>query len=165
MRVGSDHSVKLQLRPAKLPGRPDIPCPLPESQLRLQNDHVLCPANGHSFGHHCEVAFIGAVKFPHPAQVPGRETWNVRVCTAQIFRCGNGGAFLRPFADLTANLAVEFHWCHIRCHQRVQRCEHGTVVYRFPIVHLSFSCPARVRLFSSLPTVKPLSQRTQGLDS
>ena len=99
MRVGSNHSVKFQLRPAKLPSRPDIPCPLPESQLRLQNDHILRPANVHGFGHHHEVALIGAVKFPHPPQVPGRKTWNVRVCSAQMLRCGNGGTFFRPAVD------------------------------------------------------------------
>ncbi len=165
MSIGSNFSLELQLRPPEVSGCLNIPHPLLECQICLQNDHVLCPADGHSFGHHREVTLIGAVKFPHPPQVPGRETRNVRVCTAQILRCGNGGAFLRPFADLTANLAVELHWCHIRCHQRVQRCKHGTVVYRFPNVHPSFSFPARVRLFSSLPTIKPLSQRAQGLDS
>ena len=62
-------------------------------------------------------------------------------------------------------LWILFHLCHIRCHQHIQRCEHGTVVYRFPNVHLSFSFPAQVRLFSSLPTINPLSRQAQGIDS
>lgn len=135
MRVGGDHLVKFQFRPAKLTSRLDVPRLLPESQLRLQNNHVLCPANVHRLGHHREVALIGAVKFPHPAQVPGRETGNARVCTAQILRCGNGCAFLRSAADQTANLTIQFHLRQIFLHQRIQCRKHSGVVYRFSDVH------------------------------
>ena len=147
MCVGSDHAVKFQLRPAKLPSRPDIPCPLPESQLRLQNDHILRPANVHGFGHYHEVALICAVKFPHPPQVPGRKTWNVRVCSAQMLRCGNGGAFFRPAVDQPPHLAVQLHLRQVFLHQRIQFSEHETVVHRLFDVHQGSSFPAQARLF------------------
>ena len=159
MCAGSEHSAKFQLRPAKLPCRPDIPCLLLDCQLCLQNDYVLRPANGHSFGHHREVAFIGAVKFPHPPQVPGRETRNVRICTAQILRCGNGGAFLWPAADQPTNLTVQFHLRQIGRHQRAQRCKHVTIVYILSDVHrfLLSSAGALISIlcYLKLPRSKP----------
>ena len=147
MCAGSDHSVKFQLRPAKLLCRTDVPCPLPESQLRLQNDYILRPANGHSFGHHLEVALIGTVKFPHPTQVPGRETRNVRICTAQILRCGNGGTFFRPAVDQPPHLAVQLHLRQVFLHQCIQFSEHEAVVHRLFDVHQVSSFPAQARLF------------------
>ena len=147
MCAGSDHSVKFQLRPSELSSRPDIPRPLLECQFRLQNNHILCPANGHRFGQHREVALIGTVKFPHPPQVPGRKTWNVRVCSAQMLCCGNGGAFFRPAVDQPPNLAVQLHLRQVFLHQRIQFSEHETVVHRLFDVHQVSSFPAQVRLF------------------
>ena len=98
----TDISGQLQLRPAELPSRFDVPCPLLGSQLRLQNDHVLCPADGHGLTQHFRCALIGAVELPHPAQVPGGEARGVRVCAAQILRSGDSGAFLWPAADQPA---------------------------------------------------------------
>ena len=157
MCAGSDHAVKFQLRPAKLPSCPDVPCPLPERQFRLQNDHILRPANGHSFGHHLEVALIGTVKFPHPPQVPGRETWDIRVCSAQILRCGNGGAFFRPAVDQPPHLAVQLHLRQVFLHQCIQFSEHETVVHRFFDVHQVPPFRRRRACFSMLPTIKPLA--------
>ena len=151
---------QFQLRPAELPSRFDIPCPLLGSQFRLQDDHILSPADGHGLSQHFWCALIGTIELPHPAQVPGGEARGVRVCAAQILRRGNSGAFLWPVADQPANLTVQFHLGQVCRHQRIQRREHGAVVNRFSDVHSGFSFPARVRLFFILwslksPTRKP----------
>ena len=116
MSMIHDSLLEFQLRPAELPSRFDIPCPLLGSQFRLQDDHILCPADGHGLSQHLRYALIGAVELPHPAQVPGREASGVRVCSAQILRRGNSGAFLCPAADQPANLAVQFHLRQVRRH-------------------------------------------------
>ena len=139
--------LELQLRPAELPSRFDVPCPLLGGQLRLQDDHILSPADGHGLTQHFRCALIGAVELPHPAQVPGGEAGGVRVRSVQIFSSGDSGAFLRPAADQPANLTVQFHLGQVCRHQRIQRREHGAVVNRFSDVHSGFSFPARVRLF------------------
>ena len=127
--------LELQLRPAELPSRFDVPCLFLGSQLRLQNDHVLCPADGHGLSQHLRCALIGAVELPHPAQVPGGEAGGVRVSSAQILRSSDSGAFLRPAADQPANLTVQFHLWQVCRHQGVQRREHGAVVDRLSDVH------------------------------
>ena len=137
----SDPLLKLQLRPAELPSRFDVPCPLLGSQLRLQNDHVLCPADGHGISQHLRHTLIGAVKLPHPAQVPRGEAGDVRVRTAQILRRSDSGAFLRPAADQPANLTVQFYLRQICRHQRIQCRKHGTVVYGLSDVHEVHSFP------------------------
>ena len=126
---------QFQLRPAELPSRFDVPCLFLGSQLRLHNDHVLCPADGHGLTQHFRCALIGAVELPHPAQVPGGEARGVRVCAAQILRSGDSGALLWPVADQPANLTVQFHLRQVRRHQGVQRREHGAVVDRLSDVH------------------------------
>ena len=139
--------LELQLRPAELPSRFDVPCLFLGSQLRLQNDYVLRPADGHGLSQHLWCALIGAVELPHPAQVPGGEAGGVRVCGAQIFRSGDSGTLLWSATDQPANLTVQFHLRQVRRHQGVQHREHGAVVNRFSDIHLGFSFPARVRLF------------------
>ena len=142
-----DPLLEFQLRPAELPSRFDVPCPLLGGQLRLQDDHILSPADGHGLSQHLRYALIGMVELPHPAQVPGGEAGGVRVSSAQILRSGDSGAFLRPSADQPANPAIQFHLWQVCRHQGVQRREHGAVVNRFSDVHSGFSFPARVRLF------------------
>ena len=139
--------LELQLRPAELPSRFDIPCPLLGSQFRLQDDHILCPADGHGLSQHFRCALIGTIELPHPAQVPGGEAGGVRVCAAQILRSGDSGALLWSATDQPANLTAQFHLRQVRRHQRIQRREHGAVVNRFSDVHSGFSFPAQVRLF------------------
>lgn len=147
MSMIHDSLLEFQLRPAKLSSGPDIPRPLLGGQLRLQDNHILSPADGHGLSQHLWYTLIGAIELPHPAQVPGREASGVRVCSAQILRRGNSGAFLCPAADQPANLAVQFHLRQVCRHQRIQRREHGAVVNRLSDVHSDFSFPARVRLF------------------
>lgn len=147
MSMIHDSLLEFQLRPAELPSRFDIPCPLLGSQFRLQDDHILSPADGHGLSQHFRCALIGTIELPHPAQVPGGEARGVRVCAAQILRRGNSGAFLWPVADQPANLTVQFHLGQVCRHQRIQRREHGAVVNRFSDVHSGFSFPAQVRLF------------------
>ena len=89
-----DPLLEFQLRPAELPSRFDVPCPLLGGQLRLQDDHILSPADGHGLTQHLRCALIGTIELPHPAQVPGGEARGVRVCAAQILRRCNSGAFL-----------------------------------------------------------------------
>ena len=135
MSIIRNSLLEFQLRPAELPSRFDVPCSLLESQLHLQNDHILRPADSHGLGQYRRGSFIGAVKHPHPAQVPWGEAGGVRIRGAQILRSGSSGAFLRPAADQPAHFAVQFHLRQICRHQGVQRLEHGAVVYRFSDVH------------------------------
>jgi len=127
--------LQLHLRPSKPPYCLDIPHPLLDSQLRLQDDSILCPADGHGLGQHLRGAFVGAVEFPHPAQVPGGEAGGVRICGAQIFCCGHRRALLRPAADQPAYLTVQLHLRQSCRDQLVQHSEHGAVVCGFPDVH------------------------------
>ena len=141
---------QFQLRPAELPSRFDVPCPLLGSQLRLQNDHVLCPADSHGLGQHLRCALVGAVELPHPAQIPRGEAGDVRIRTAHILRRSNSGAFRPPAADQPANLTVQFHLRQICRHQGVQRPEHGAVVYRLSDVHSASPFRRGCACFSSL---------------
>ena len=150
MSMIHDSLLEFQLRPAELPSRFDVPCPLLGGQLRLQDDHILSPADGHGLNQHFRCALIGAVELPHPAQVPGGEAGGVRVRAAQVLCSGDSGAFLWPAADQPAHLTVQFHLRQVFRHQGVQRREHGAVVNRFSDVHSGFSFPAPVRLFFSL---------------
>ena len=109
MSIIRNSLLEFQFRPAELPSRFDVPCPLLGSQLRLQNDHVLCPADGHGISQHLRCALIGAVELPHPAQVPGREAGGVRMCGAQIFCRGHRRALFRPAADQPAHFAIQLH--------------------------------------------------------
>lgn len=79
MSGGRDLSGQLQLGPPELLNGLDVPSFFLERQFRFQDDHILCPANGHSRGHNLRSTFIGAVEIPHPPQIPGRESSDVRV--------------------------------------------------------------------------------------
>lgn len=103
---GNDPFRQLQLGPAKLLYRPDVPRFLLEGQLRLQNDHVLGPADGHGLRHHFRGLLIGTVEIPHPPQISRREPRNVGMGGVQILSGGHCRAFLRPAADQTANLSI-----------------------------------------------------------
>ena len=135
MRSSVDLPLQFLLGPSEPTDSPNIPFPLRKGQLRLQDDHVLCPADGHGFDQHLGDAFVGAVEFPHPAQVAGREAAGVRMCGIQIFRRDHRRALLRPAADQSAKLAVQLHLRQICRDQFVQRGEHGAVVCGFPDVH------------------------------
>ena len=154
MSMIHDSLLEFQLRPAELPSRFDVPCPLLGSQLRLQNDYVLRPADGHGLSQHLWCVLIGAVKLPHPAQVSGGEAGGIRVRSTQILGCGDSGVLLWLAADQPANLAVQFHLRQVCRHQSVQRREHGAVVNGLSDVHSGFSFPARVRLFFILWSLK-----------
>ena len=147
MSIIRNSLLEFQLRPAELPSRFDVPCLLLGGQLRLQNNHVLRPADGHGLSQHLWCALIGAVELPHPAQVPGGEAGGIRVRSTQILGCGDSGALLWLAADQPANLTVQFHLRQVRRHQGVQHREHGAVVNRFSDIHSGFSFPARVHLF------------------
>ena len=67
MSMIHDSLLEFQLRPAKLSSGPDIPRPLLDGQFRLQDDHILCPADGHGLREHLGSGFIGTVKCPHPS--------------------------------------------------------------------------------------------------
>ena len=147
MSIIRNSLLELQLRPAELPNRFDIPCPLLGGQLRLQDNHILSPADGHGLSQHLWCALIGAVKLPHPAQVSRGEAGCVRIRSAQIFRSGDSGTLLWSATDQSANLTVQFHLRQVRRHPVVQRREHGTVVNRSSDIHSGVSFPAPVRLF------------------
>ena len=154
MSGGCDLLCQFQFRPSELPDGLDVPYFFLERQFRLHDDHILRPADGHSIGHDLWGAFVGTVKVPHPAQASGRESSNVRVYAVQIFRRGYSRAFLRPAADHTANLAVQFHWRQVRRHQLVQRREHNTVVGRFSDIHGILSFLAQHTVFIKSGTLQ-----------
>lgn len=128
-------SGQFQLGPLKLTNSPDVPCSFLERQLCLQDDHILCPADGHGLCHYFLGIFIGEVKLPHPPQVPRGEAGDIRIGNAQIFSGSHRRAFLRPAADQTADLTVQLHLRQIRRHQRVQRGVQGAVISRFFDIH------------------------------
>lgn len=150
MSIIRNSLLEFQFRPAELPSRFDVPCPLLGSQLHLQNDHVLCPADSHGISQYLRRVLIGAVKLPHPAQVPRGEAGGVRIRGAQILRSGDSGAFLWPAADQPANLTVQFHLRQVRRHQGVQRRKHGAVVDRLSDVHSASPFRRGCAWFSSL---------------
>lgn len=117
---GGNPLCQLQLGPAELSDRPDVPCVLLESQFCLQNDHVLGPADGHGLCHHFRGIFVGAVEIPHPAQVSGGKAGNIRVCVVQVLRCGHRRAHLRSAADQAADFTVQLHLRQGRCYQLAQ---------------------------------------------
>ena len=111
-----DPLLEFQLRPAELPSRFDVPCPLLGGQLRLQDDHILSPADGHGLSQHLWYTLIGAIELPHPAQVPGGEARDIRIGAVQVLRSRHRRAFLCPAADQPTNLAVQFHLRQVRRH-------------------------------------------------
>ena len=79
---------QFHLGPAKLTNRLDIPTPLLRCQFRLQDDHVLSPANQQGRLKHIGVTFINTEKVPHSTQIPWRETHPLRIIGCQVF-CGS----------------------------------------------------------------------------
>lgn len=147
MSMSGYFPLQFQLRPSELLSGLDIPCPLLEGQLRLQDDRILCPTDSHGLGQYLRGILVGTVKLPHPTQISRGEAGDVRVRTTQILRRSDSGAFLWPAVDQSANLAVKFYLRQVCRHQDVQRREHGAVVYGFSDVHPNSSFPARTRLF------------------
>ena len=148
VRSSVDLPLQFLLGPSEPTDSPDVPSPLLDGQLRLQDDQVLCPANSHRLGQYLGEACVGAVKLSHPAQIPGGEPGSVRICGTQVFCRSHRRALLRSAADQPANLAVQFHLRQSCRHQLVQRGKHGAVVHRFPDVHrIPLPFPAQVRLF------------------
>ena len=109
--------LELQLRPAELPSRFDVPCPLLGGQLRFQDDHILSPADGHGLRHDLRRVAIRSAEIPHTAEVPGGEASGVGIRHREIFSGGDSRAFFRPGADELADLAIQFHLCQEHFHQ------------------------------------------------
>lgn len=132
---GGDLFRQLQLGPSEPAHCPDVPQLFLERQLRLQDDHVLDPADGHGLCHHLGGILICAVEVPHPAQVPGREPGNVRIGDTQILGGSNSRALLLSAIDQMADLTVQLHLRRCRRHQRVQRGVQGAVIGGVPDIH------------------------------
>ena len=135
MRSSGDLLHQYTFRPTKPEGRADIPKPLPHRQVCLQNNNVLCPAQGHRLTHNFGSACICTVKFPHPAQVPGRKSDHIRICALQILRCRNSGTFFPIITDHPAYLIVQFQLWRICSHKYIQRRKHGAIVNVFLDIH------------------------------
>ena len=142
MSEGRDLLCQLQLGPPELPDGTDVPHFFLERQIRLYDDYVLRPADGHSLGHDFRGAFICTVEIPHPPQASGREPSHIRIGTLEIFCGGYSRAFFRPVADHAANAAVQLHLRQICRHQYIQCRKHDTVIGRFSDIHGIFSFPA-----------------------
>ncbi len=164
MRVGLDFPLEFQLRPPELPHRLDIQNFLLEGQLRLQDNHILRPADGHGLSQHLWGIFVCVVELPHPPQVPRGETGGVRVRAVQILCRGDSRAFLRPAAHQLADFTVQFHLRQSCRYQCVHCGKHGTVVYRLSDVHSGSSFPARARLIFTANGQALGPMTDQGLD-
>ena len=79
MGMTLDLGHKLQLAPAKAVGGSDVPRSFLYREFCLQDAYILCPADLHGLVQQDGAVLIGAVKFPHPARVAGREARNIRV--------------------------------------------------------------------------------------
>ena len=144
---GTDLIIQFLLGAAELLRRPQIPAPLLQGEIRLQNDHILRPADPP--GLHCQFGsiFVGAVELPHPAQIAGGETTRFRVCGLEIFRGGHRRPLLRSGADSPANFKVQLHLRQIYCHELIQYSIHSTVICGLSDVH-SLLLSGAVRLLS-----------------
>ena len=145
---GADLLGQLCLRPSKALRRPQIPAPLLQGEIRLQNDHILRPADFHSLPRQFRGVLIRAVELPHPAQIAGREATRFRVCSLEIFRGGHCRPLLRPGADRPANFKVQLHLRQICYHELIQRRVHGAVICGLSDVHdllLSALCARYLR--------------------
>ncbi len=94
---------QFHLGPTELINCLNIPTPLLRCQFRLQNDHILGPANHQSRFQSISVTFIGTIKVPHSAQIPRRETHSIRIIGCQIFRGDHRCPFFRSATDQFAN--------------------------------------------------------------
>ena len=141
MSGGHDLLCQFQLGPPELLDGLDVPRFLLERQIRLHDDYVLRPADGHSLGHDLRGAFVSAVEVPYPAQASGGEPSGIRVNTLEILCSSYSRALFWPVADHTANAAVQLHLRQVCRYQLVQRREQGTVIGRFPDVHGISSFP------------------------
>lgn len=148
MSSGGDLFRQSQLGPAKLSDGLNVPDSFLERQLSLQDDHVLCPADGHGVRHYLRGILIDAVKIPHPAQVPGRKTGAAGIGAMQIFGSSHSRALLPPAVDQTANLTIQFHLGQFCRHQLIQRGVQGAVIGGFSDIHgLLLSSAVRLSLW------------------
>lgn len=132
---GADLLGQLCLRPSKALRRPQIPAPLLQGEIRLQNDHILRPADFHSLPRQFRGVLISAVELPHPAQIAGGEATCFRICGLEIFRGSHRRPFLRPCTDRSADFKVHLYLGQIFRHEPIQRRVHGAVVCRLSDVH------------------------------
>ncbi len=109
MNISGDFPLQFQLGPPELTNGLNIPGLLLVRQLRLQNNDILRPANGHGLDQHLRRIFIGKVKLPHPAEISGGEAGDVRVSFREVFGGGDSGAFLCPGTEELTNFMVQFY--------------------------------------------------------
>ena len=133
--LGSDLRRKLTLGPVVLRRCVQIPRPLLRGESRLQDDRVLRPSQPHRQLTLFRSLGVGPVEFPHPAQVPGRETLDRGVVRLKVLSGHHRRALLRAGTDSPADLEVPFHLRQSRRHETVQRLVHGAVVCGFSDVH------------------------------
>ena len=120
MGVVRDAFGEFHLGPAKLLCCPEIPLTKLHTQIRFHNDYILRPADLQREGQQSRMVFIGAVKIPHPADISGRETMDIRVALGQVFRRRDSGTLFRTQADSLANGAVQCHLLYLSCHRLVK---------------------------------------------
>jgi len=132
---GTDLIIQFLLGAAELLRRPQIPAPLLQGEIRLQNDHILRPADPHGPPRQFGSVPIGAVELAHPAQVARGEARGLRICGLQILRGGHSRSLLRSGADGAANFKVQLYLWQSRRHKPVQCRIHGAVVCGLADVH------------------------------
>ncbi len=135
MGGGRDFLCQRRLAPSEPAHCLDVPQLLLGGNIRFQDDHVLRPADGHGFRQHLRGLGVGAVKVPHPPQVPGGEAGKVGMGAVQVLRSRHRRTLFRPAADQAANLTVQLHLGQFCRNQRIQRREQRTVIGGFPDVH------------------------------
>ena len=133
--LGLNMIQQLRLCPAVLQGGPEIPSALVEALTALQNGHILCPAQFQGQRPQFLTVGIGAVEFPHPAQVSGGEAPIPGVVFLEILSSHHRRALLRADADGPANLKVQFCLGQSSRHELIQRPIHGAVIGWFSDVY------------------------------
>jgi hypothetical protein len=134
------------LGPAVLGCGPKIPGSFLQRKARLQNDHVLGPADVHCQFQQFWGARIRPVEVPHPAQIARGESRNIWTLGGQILRNRDSGSFFGPLADQPPDLAVQLHLGQIFRQGGVYGTKKFAVVDIFPNVHGN-SFPARSAYF------------------
>ena len=135
MDLGGDPLRQFTLGPVVLRRHVQIPHPLLRGESRLQDDRILRPSQPKRQLTLFRSLGVGSVEFPHPAQVPGRETLDRGVVRLKVLGGHHRRALLRAGTDNPTEFKIQLHLRQIRRHETVQRLVHGAVVCGFSDVH------------------------------
>ena len=85
------------------------------------------------------MVFVGAVEIPHPTQVPGRESLNLRMIGSDVLGCHNRSTLFAAAAYDLSNLTVQLHLRQFLSHYFIDDSVHLAVIDVLSYVHDSHS--------------------------